>query len=98
MKINISIIRDISAVMSSFDAATVHVIDENVLVSHQFGGHNIVTWFIGNGAMQIYEMDEIPTNIESLDLLDYALYDTHWNIGGDCSKDYINAVQEYVDK
>ncbi len=94
MEFHISLIRDINAVMFFSDDAVVHVIDGNILVSHQFRGHNIVTWFKGDGVMHIYESDS--ADIENLKALEHVLYDTHWSIGGDPSMGYWNAVKAFV--
>ena len=54
MEFNIQLIRDIMSVVRT-DDATVHVIEDNVLVSYIYHGHDIVIWFIGDGMIHIYE-------------------------------------------
>jgi len=62
MEFNIQLIRDIMAVIRK-DDATVHVIEDNVLVSHKYCGHDIVAWFKGDGMVYIYKSkDELEVD------------------------------------
>jgi len=93
LEFDISIIRDISDVMSYFgDDATVHVVDDNIMVSHEYRGHSIVTWFKGDGVMHIYEADY--ADIETLEELECALYNTHWSRRG--GRTYLKVLQAFI--
>ena len=96
MEISIFMIRDIMSVMSHYyDDAIVHIDEEgNIVVSHRYRGHNIVTWFKGDGVMRFYDTDCV--DIEVLKNLEHALYDTHWSTGRDCSEDYRKVIAKFI--
>lgn len=94
MEISIFMIRDIMSVRPS-DNAIVHIDEDgNIVVSQRYRGHNIVTWFKGDGVMWIYDTDS--TDIDVLKNLDHALYDTHWSMSSDCGEAYRKVITKFI--
>ena len=92
MEFHIQLIRDIMAVVRK-DDATVHVIEDNVLVSHNYCGHDIVAWFKGDGMVYIYKSK--PVNLDDLRRQKYVYFNTHSCIGK-THEAYRNKLKAFV--
>lgn len=93
MEFHIQLIRDIMAVIRK-DDATVHVIEDNVLVRHNYCGHDIVAWFKGDGLVHIYESKSV--NLDDLRRQKYVYFDTNLYIGK-AHEGYRNKLKELID-
>ena len=92
MEFNIQLIRDMMAVIRK-DNAIVHVIENNVLVSHKYCGHDIVAWFKGDGMVHIYKSEFV--NLDDLRRQKHVFFDTHSCIGK-THEAYRNKLEEFV--
>ncbi len=94
MEFGMSIFRDMVNVLP--DDAIIRIDnDRNIVATHKSRGHNIVTWFKGDGVMWIYR-DINFTDIQDLKKFDHMLYDVHWSVGTSCYSGYRKAIAKLI--
>lgn len=95
----ISAVRDIVAIDLPLDAC-VGITDKGILFTqHYFQGHIILTVFVGDGIMYVYDLGQdflSPDDKKKLHNKKSELYNTRWN--SDPSQGYVELLCNLVNK